>query len=311
MELEERLGSSGEPWIVDGGLATTLESMGYTLHPQLWSAGVFVERPDAVERVHAAFLEAGAEILIGASYQMSFEGLARVGLGRSQAAAVMVETVKAAQRAIERHGGAAKIGASIGPYGATLCDGSEYRGDYELDLPRLIEFHRPRFELLRDAGADFLACETIPSLEEARALLRLLREREGTRAWFSFSCRDASRIADGEPIVRAAELLGETDAVLALGVNCTAPEHVSGLMDAIRSVCDKPIVVYPNSGESWDAAAGEWSGDGAADAFVHLAAVWARKGAWAIGGCCRVGPQVIRQLAAARPRWRKGSGPSR
>jgi len=310
VEQDELLLGSGRPWIVDGGLATALESMGYELHPELWSAGVFLEHPDAVERVHAAFLSAGAEILISASYQMSFEGLARVGLGREQAEAVLVETVDAARRAVDRRGNGAWIAASIGPYGATLFDGSEYRGDYGLDVEQLIEFHRPRFEVLREAGADFLACETIPSLVEARALLHLLHEHEaeGTRAWFSFSCRDAIHIADGEPLARAAELLGGSAAVLAVGVNCTAPEHVSGLMDEIQSACDKPVVVYPNSGEIWNPAAREWSGGEAGDSFVQLAAEWARKGAWAIGGCCRVFPEAVRRLTTARPDWKRRSG---
>ena len=308
MEQDDLLCVPDGPWIVDGGLATSLESMGYELHPQLWSAGVFIEHPDAVERLHSAFLAAGAEILISASYQMSFEGLARVGLGREQAEAVLVETVDAARRAVQSSGAEARVAASIGPYGATLCDGSEYRGDYDLDLQQLIEFHRPRFELLRAAGADFVACETIPSLDEARALLHLLHEKNGIPAWFSFSCRDASRIADGEPIVRAAELLGKSDAVLAVGINCTAPEHVSNLMDQIRSACDKPIVVYPNSGESWDAKARSWSGEEADDSFLQLAAEWARKGAWAIGGCCRVGPEAIRRLATARAAWKRRPG---
>ena len=308
VEQDELLRGRGGPWIVDGGLATALESAGYELHPELWSAGVFLEHPDAVERVHAAFLSAGAEILISASYQMSFEGLARVGLGRAQAEAVLVETVDAARRAVDRRGSRARIAASIGPYGATLFDGSEYRGDYGLDVEQLVEFHRPRFEVLRAAGADFLACETIPSLEEARALLHLLHEAEGTRAWFSFSCRDASHIADGEPLARAAELLGGSAAVLAVGVNCTAPEHVSGLMDQIQSACDKPVVVYPNSGENWNPGAREWSGEEAGDSFAQRAAEWAQQGAWAIGGCCRVSPKTIRQLATARPDWKRRSG---
>lgn len=303
MERDERLLARDEPWIVDGGLASELEASGYELHPELWSAGVFLEHPDAVERLHAAYLAAGAEILIGASYQMSLEGLARVGLERGQAEAVLVETVDVARRAVEGHAGEAWVAASVGPYGATLCDGSEYRGDYGLDPDRLTEFHRPRFEVLCSAGADFLACETIPSLVEARALLRLLRESDGAKAWFSFSCRDAVHLADGEPIARAAEMLAGTPAVLAVGVNCTAPEHVAGLMDEIRSVCDKPIVVYPNSGEGWDARAREWSGDAAGESFVRSAAEWAGKGAWAIGGCCRVGPETIRQLATARSGW--------
>jgi len=273
--------------------------MGCVLHPELWSAGVFLEDPDGVERLHGEYLAAGAEILITASYQMSFSGLARAGLSAEQAATAMRGTVEVARRARERRGAEAMIAASIGPYGAVLCDGSEYRGYCDVSVQRLIEFHRPRFEVLAGAGADLLAIETIPSLDEAQALLRLLEEADGLRAWISFSCRDAARLADGTPIVRAAEMFRGVDSVVALGVNCTAPDHVAGLIDEIRSVTDTPIVAYPNSGEVWDARTRRWSGDARCGSFVRMAGEWAEEGAWAIGGCCRVGPELIRRLALA------------
>jgi homocysteine S-methyltransferase len=267
------------------------------LHPELWSAGVFLSNPEAIEEVHRAYLEAGAEILITASYQMSFPGLARVGLNEEQARAMLRGTVELARRTRDRCGVEAMIAASVGPYGAILCDGSEYRGNYGLGVEQLVEFHRPRFEVLGSAGADLLAIETIPSLDEARALLQLLEESQAPPAWFSFSCRDAAHIADGTPIARAAEMLRGVDAVAAVGVNCTAPEFVSGLMDEIRTVSDAPIVVYPNSGEVWDPRRRSWSGAASSSSWIRMAGEWASRGAWAIGGCCRVGPDLIRQVA--------------
>ena len=285
------------PLIVDGGLATGLEELGHELHPRLWSAGVFLEAPQSVEELHAAYLAAGAEVLVTASYQMSFEGLAREGLDPAAAESAMRATVETARRAAERHGKPTIVAASVGPYGAVLTDGSEYRGDYELRGEELAAFHRRRLEVLRRSGADLLAIETIPSLEEARVLCALLSEHDGIDAWISFSCRDGAHIADGHRIQQAVALLEACPAVTAVGVNCTAPEFVADLMDGIREGSGKPIIVYPNSGETWDAVGRRWAGNFAQERFLELARKWARKGAWAIGGCCRVGPAVIRDLA--------------
>jgi len=286
----------GRPRIVDGGLATGLEELGYRLHPRLWSAGVFLERPDAVEALHRVYLAAGAEILISASYQMSFEGLEREGLDHSAAAAAMQRTVTVARQAAADTHRPVTVAASVGPYGATRADGSEYTGLYELDTPGLAAFHRERLEVLSASGADLLAIETIPSLVETQVLCDLLSESPGPQAWVSFCCRDGYRIAGGEPIARAAALLEGCDRVTAIGVNCTPPQHVTSLIEAIAAVTDKRIVVYPNSGERWDPAGRRWSGEPDAGGFVELARGWARQGVWAIGGCCRVGPETIREL---------------
>jgi homocysteine S-methyltransferase len=287
------------PRIVDGGLATGLESLGYRLHPRLWSAGLFLERPEAVEALHRVYLTAGAEILISASYQMSFRGLEREGLDHTQAAAAMQRTVSVARQAAASTSRSVIVAASVGPYGATRADGSEYTGVYELDARGLTAFHRERLEVLSSSGADLLAIETIPSLVETQVLCDLLSASDGPEAWVSFSCRDGYRLADGETIARAAALLDGCDRVTAVGVNCTPPQHVTSLIEAVGSVTGKRIVVYPNSGESWDAATRRWRGDPDAGAFVELARGWASQGVWAVGGCCRVGPETIRELARA------------
>jgi len=288
------------PVIIDGGLATTLEERGHALHPRLWSAGTFLADPGAVEDVHVAFVEAGARILISASYQMSFDGLAAEGLDRAAAADAMRRTVAVARRARERAGIAGvRIAASVGSFGAALADGSEYRGNYGLDVERLAAFHRERLRVLADAGADLLAIETVPSLDEARALVSLLADAAAPPAWISFSCRDEAHLCDGRSLREAAQICSDSPGVAAVGVNCTPPRYVAGLIDEIRRGSDKPILVYPNSGEAWDAARRGWIGDLDPGAFVDLARGWAGRGVWAIGGCCRVGPATIRKLSAA------------
>ena len=191
------------------------------------------------------------------------------------------------------------VAASVGPYGAVLADGSEFRGDYGVGKEQLIDFHRDRFDVLRDSGADLLAAETIPSIDEARALVELLSERSAARAWISFTCRDGERLRDGTPIAEAARLADLCPQVVAVGVNCTDPRHVAPLIEAIGEASSKPVVVYPNSGEAWDAEARSWSGGDPGVEVASLAPGWAAQGAWAIGGCCRVGPDRIRELVSA------------
>jgi homocysteine S-methyltransferase len=194
------------------------------------------------------------------------------------------------------------VAASIGPYGAMLADGSEYRGDYGLDEAALMDFHRPRLQVLAASGADLLACETVPCLAEARALARLLQELPGTEAWITFSCRDGAHNSQGEPWAECVAALDGFAQVAAIGINCTAPQHVESLVATAQAHTAKPIVAYPNTGERYDALRKAWHGaahDGGA-ALADAAMHWADAGARLIGGCCRTTPQDI---AAIRRRW--------
>jgi homocysteine S-methyltransferase len=188
------------------------------------------------------------------------------------------------------------VAASVGPFGAVRHDGSEYRGDYGLDERALVEFHRDRFHVLADAGADLIACETIPSRVEAAALVRLLGERPRSRAWITFSCRDGRHTSAGDAIADCARWLDDVPQVVAIGVNCVAPELVESLIHEIGTGTSKPTVVYPNSGETWDAAARCWVG--AADRFTAYVPAWLEAGARWIGGCCRTTPDDIRSVRA-------------
>ena len=267
--------------ILDGGLATELEARGHDLSDALWSARLLRDDPGAILAVHRAYVEAGADCVISASYQATLERLPADALRLS------VELAREAHPRI--------VAASVGPYGAARADGSEYTGDYELDEEGLLRWHAPRFEVLDRSGADVLACETVPSFAEARALARLL---DRTPAWFSFSCRDGERIGDGTPIADCARHLDAFDEVAAIGVNCTPPRFVESLVTRIRSITEKPIVVYPNSGERWDAAGRRWTGSRDPGAFAEMAVRWRDAGATMIGGCCRTGPANIRALRA-------------
>ena len=278
----------GTPLIIDGGLATQLEAQGCNINNSLWSASVIRSNPQAIIDAHRAYLEAGAEVITTASYQATDAEL----LLRS------IELALQARDAFQSSTGRrALVAASIGPYGAVLSDGSEYRGDYAIGVDELHDFHRGRFELLDASAADLLACETIPALSEAIALGKLLRNARGP-AWISFSCRDGQCINDGTPVEAVADLFRDHPRVLAVGINCTRPQFAVSLIERIHAVLpDKAIVVYPNSGEVFDASNKTWSGVVTADDWATAAQTWIAAGASVIGGCCRTGPEHIRAIA--------------
>jgi homocysteine S-methyltransferase len=276
--------------IVDGALATELERRGADLRDSLWSARLLMEQPSLIQAVHRDYFEAGADIAITASYQATFEGFARRGVDGAGAAQLMRDAVALAIAARDEFWSHAHnrrdrlpplIAASVGPYGAMLADGSEYRGDYRVSDTELTDFHRPRLQLLADSGADLLACETIPSVREAMVLARLLQERPDTMAWISFACRDAEHTCEGQNVGECVAMLEAFAQVVSIGVNCTDPQYVAPLLARMRCHTDKPLLAYPQ-------------GDGTPLAQYGIA--WYAAGARLIGGCCGTTPDDIRAL---------------
>ncbi|WP_129674992.1 homocysteine S-methyltransferase [Candidatus Chloroploca sp. Khr17] len=291
--------------VLDGAMATELERRGCDLNDPLWSAKILLEAPELIRQVHADYFAAGADVTITASYQATFEGFASRGLERAVAAALMQQSVRLALEARDhfwanrgnRVGRSRPlVAASVGPYGAFLANGAEYRGDYGLSEEALMEFHRPRMEVLAAAGADLFACETIPCLTEARALARLLPEFPEMWAWISFTARDEKTIAQGESFADCVALLEAYPQIAALGINCTAPRYLNGLIRTARRVTTRPIVVYPNSGEEYKVASRSWSGECSSADFGAQARTWYALGAQLIGGCCRTTPDHIRAV---------------
>jgi homocysteine S-methyltransferase len=305
--------------ILDGGLATELEAQGLDLSDHLWSARVLLTRPDAIEAAHLAYFRAGAEVATTASYQATVPGFVAAGLGRDDALEAIRRGVHLAQHARDRFAqergrdtATLLVAGSVGPYGAMLADGSEYRGDYDPGRDALRDLHAPRMDALLDAGVDLLAMETIPTLREGEALVELLIER-GARGWLSYQCRDARSTAAGEPIGDAVSIATGVDAVIAVGINCTAPRYVPALLAAARAATSKPLIAYPNGGDRWDPTERRWTATDPAGTYepsvmARLAEtgshVRAEAGAedarveW-LGGCCGVGPTGIAALATA------------
>jgi homocysteine S-methyltransferase len=284
--------------VLDGGMSNQLESAGHDLSDELWSARLLAEQPEAITEAHLAYFLAGADVAITSSYQATFEGFAKRGIERERAAELMGLSVGLAREAAVR--ATAKgvsrplwVAASVGPYGAMLADGSEYRGRYGLSVAELEAFHRPRVEVLAAAGPDVLALETVPDAEEAEALLRAVRGL-GMPAWLSYSV-SGDRTRAGQPLEEAFALAADADEVIAVGVNCCLPQDVDGAVETAARVTGKPVVVYPNSGETWNAETRAWAGRSTfAPEEVHG---WRESGARLIGGCCRVGPEAITSLA--------------
>jgi S-methylmethionine-dependent homocysteine/selenocysteine methylase len=286
------------PVVLDGGLATQLAAAGHDLSDHLWSARLLHDAPEAIVDAHLAFLLAGARVVITASYQATFEGFARVGIDAAGTTALLRRGVKLAAQARQRAldagmGGPLWIAASVGPYGAMLADGSEYRGGYGLSVAELVRFHRPRMRVLASAGADVLALETVPDTAEAEAMLRVVEEL-AVPAWLSYTIA-GDRTRAGQPLAEAFGLAAGVPDVLAVGVNCCAPGDVAPAVAAAARAAGKPVVVYPNSGERWDAGTRAWTG--AAEWGAQPVEAWIAAGARLVGGCCRVTPADIGELA--------------
>jgi len=246
---------------LDGGLSTALEELGADIADELWTARVLRDQPELVLAAHRAFVDAGAEIVISASYQAPHELLRR--------------SVQIARQA------GVLVAASVAPYGAVLAGGQEYTGDYEVPSG----WHEGRLRELLDA--DCIAIETQPRVDEAAAIVRALEELDGPDAWVTFTCRDGRLTGHGEPIEDAVLAVASSDRVVAVGVNCTAPEFVDELLGRIAAVSDLPLVAYPNAGRSYDAVTKTWSGEMSSCTF---------EGATLVGGCCGWGPAMLDRL---------------
>lgn len=289
--------------VIDGAMGTELEVRGCNLNDKLWSAKVLVENPELIYQVHLDYLRVGADFIITSSYQASVAGFARRGLDEKQALALIAKSVNLAKQARTdylKESNQLKtilIGGCVGPYATLLADGSEYRGDYQLSHDEFAAFHRPRVQALVEAGIDFLCFETIPSVSEVQSQLKLLLEFPTMTAYLSFSLRDTEHLCDGTPLASIIEQINKQPQIVAIGVNCIALDKVSGTLKTLARLTDRPLLVYPNSGEQYDPITKTWISRNNKLALVDHVDEWLRLGAKMIGGCCRTGPQDIAQIA--------------
>jgi len=293
--------------ILDGGLASELESAGCDISGPLWSGHVLRDHPEKIEAVHMAYLMAGADCISTASYQLSREGFREIGLTDAEAIEALRLSVHLAERACTRFHQKFRrpvwLAGSLGPYGAVLHNGAEYHGNYTLSHQELVAFHQRRIRALVTTKADFLLFETVPSLDEANAIVAALAGAPDVAAAISFTCRDERQTAHGDEIAACAVALEPCDQVIAIGINCLSPELIVPLLRRLRASTTKKIAVYPNSGEQWDAATRSWTSGpnshGSPETWATLSRRWRDAGADWIGGCCRTGPAHIRAVRAA------------
>ncbi|MED1202769.1 homocysteine S-methyltransferase [Heyndrickxia acidicola] len=295
--------------LLDGALATELESLGCNLDDPLWSARVLLENPDLIYQVHSDYFQAGADCAITASYQASVDGFSKRGIEEKEALELIKQSVLIAKRArddfwkgnTETNRPKPLVAASVGPYGAYLADGSEYVGNYGVSDDRLKEFHRSRLSALVEAGPDILAFETIPSLKEAKVLGALLAEFPETYAWLSFSLKNEGEISDGTRLEECAKVFEENEQIAAIGVNCAPISIVADAILELKANTNKLILIYPNSGETYNPETKTWHGQELCNGFDVDSDEWYRAGARLIGGCCRTTPQHIYELSK---KWR-------
>ena len=290
------------PLLLDGGLSNQLESQGCNLKQSLWTAEMLKSNPQEIIKAHLAYLEAGAQCIITSSYQATIPGFTKLGIDEEEAKKLILKSVKLAKKAnhiyLEKYPDRtqALVAASIGPYGAYLADGSEYRGNYGISDEELKDFHLSRIQILDKSEADILACETIPSYQEARLLAEILLDCK-KKSWMTFSCKDGIHINDGTPIAECMHLLNRHPNIFAVGVNCTKPSYISSLIKIIKANCgNKKIIVYPNSGEIYNAKTKSWAFSSEQNFGVQSVQEWLALGVDLIGGCCRVGPSQIHEV---------------
>ena len=290
--------------VIDGGLASELEYLGARIDGPLWSAHVLEDEPEKVLAVHRAYIAAGSQCIATCSYQVSRMGYAEVGFSPERADAALLRSVELARSAAaEFPRRRVLVAGSLGPYGAALHNGAEYHGNYDCSYDDLVRFHRERIEAFARAtgpqAPDLLAFETFPSLEEARAVGEAMAPWPQLQAWFSFSCRDEKHVSHGESVADCAALVASLPQTVAIDVNCVAPKWIPSLIGELRKGSDLPIMVYPNSGEGWDATARCWTGKSEPKEFGTLATEWFAAGAQIVGGCCRTRPAHIAEVARA------------
>lgn len=292
-------------FIIDGALGTQLQKKGYDVNDSLWSAKFLDKNPEAIALVHKEYLEAGANCIITASYQASYEGFMKKGFSEKRAKELIQLAITLAKKTrddfwnnLEEKEKRIKplVAASIGPYGAYLADGSEYTGKYNITDEELKNFHKKRLEVIIETSPDILACETLPSLKEAQILSNLLKEYSDIPSWICFSAKDAEHTNSGDKITECMSWLDKQNHITSIGINCTAPQFISHLIENTKKVSNKPIVIYPNGGSEYNAITKKWQDSTTNKEFGKMAYLWKKQGASLIGGCCQTGPEEIKDL---------------
>ncbi len=280
---------------LDGGLSTALEAQGLAIDGAMWTGELLLSNPEAVTAAHRSFVDAGADIIITGSYQLSFEGGRRSGWTDDDVERALRNSTTAARLAANDD---TLVAASIGPFGAHLNDGSEFRGNYGVTDRVIREYHDRRLELLLETEPDVLALETMPDLTEVRILLDLIESKSPDMPyWVSFTVSESGAISGGGTFAEACALVENYANAMAVGINCSPLAVITPTLSVVET--DLPFIVYPNAGQTWDSDAMAWVGVPEFATQLHVDE-WVRLGARIVGGCCGYGPADIGLFLAKR-----------
>ena len=273
---------------LDGGLSTALEAQGFVVDGAMWTGELLLTNPEAVTAAHRSFVDAGADIIITGSYQLSFEGGRRAGWTDDDVEQALRNSTTAARLAAKDD---TLVAASIGPFGAHRNDGSEFRGNYGVADSAVRDYHDLRLDILLGTEPDLLAVETMPDLAEVRVLLELIESKNADMPfWVSFTVTEPGAISGGGTFAEACALVEQYGNAMAVGINCSPLSVIAPTLSGVDT--DLPFVVYPNAGQTWDSDAMAWSGE---PEFASASQVdeWVNLGARIVGGCCGYGPSNL------------------
>jgi len=279
---------SAGPLITDGAWGTQMQALGLPpgVLPDAWN----LERPDRVESVARAYVEAGSQVILTNTFRSNRITLEEAGLA-GQLEAINRAGVEISRRAASDR---ALVFASIGPTGKLLMNGEVSRDDVAVAFAA-------QAHALAAAGADALLVETMSDLEEAGLALSAAKST-GLPVIVSFafdSGKNKDRTMMGatpESAARAMESAG-ADAV---GANCGAGiERFVPVCQRLRAATSLPLWIKANAGLP-EMREGAMVYSTPASVFASYLPALIAAGAAFIGGCCGTTPEFIRALAAQK-----------
>lgn len=287
--------------VIDGAMSTALEELGYNTQSELWTAAAIIDRPDLIYKVHFNYLKAGADLIMTDTYQANIDAFKKLGYSEPESKGFISHAVKIAQQARDDYeketGKHAYIIGTVGPYGAYLADGNEYRGDYNLSFDEYKSFYYEKIKLIINAGADVIGIETQPKLSETKAILSIIHTLSPIPVYVSFTLKDATHISEGIKLSRAVANVAIDPYVSAIGVNCTKLEIVESALHIMKKVTKKPLIIYPNTSAKYNIKTKKWTKSSNSKDFKDYIIKWYNAGAQLIGGCCTTLPKEINEIS--------------